>query len=110
MHGVPLGAAALLRARHLAALEPVRGALFTSLEGGSAYELVPDLDPPIDPRYREEIWIPGPVPERVERLPALIDDATREGRLTTPLSHLLSIMAIGLEECHYPRAARAASG
>ena len=27
-----------------------------------------------------------------------------EGRLTTPLSYLLSIGAVGLEECHYPRA------
>jgi hypothetical protein len=109
VHAAPLSAATLSRARQLALSQPVRGALFTSLERGAAYELVPDLEPPIDPRYREDAWIPGPVPSRVEDLPGLIDEATREGRLTTPLSYLLAIMAIGLEECHYPRANRAAS-
>jgi len=91
-------------------MRPVRGALFTSLENGTAYEMLPDLEQPIDPRYREEIWLPGPLPSRIDDLPALVDAATQEGRLTTPLSHLLAIMAIGLEECHYPRADRAASG
>jgi len=58
----------------------------------------------MDPRYREELWLEGPLPARLEDLPGLADEATRDGRLTTPLSHLLSISAIGLEECHYPRA------
>ena len=29
------------------------------------------------------------------------DAATAEGRLTTPLAHLLSMMSFGVEECHY---------
>jgi hypothetical protein len=110
VHRASLSAASLSQARRLAAQQPVRGALFSSLERGSAYELLADLEPPLDPRFREESWLPGPIASRSQELPALIDEATREGRLTTPLSHLLSIMAIGLEECHYPRAARAASG
>jgi len=110
VHAAPLSAATLSNARRLSAQRPVRGALFPSLEGGAPYEVLPDFDEPFDPRYREEVWLPGPIPSRLEDLPALIDDATREGRPTTPLSHLLSIMAIGLEECHYPRANRAASG
>ena len=44
------------------------------------------------------------LPTPLEDLPRLADEATREGRLTTPLSYLLSIGAVGLEECHYPRA------
>jgi hypothetical protein len=110
VYGAPLSAASLLQARQLAAQRPVRGALFTGLNGGDAYELLPDLPEPLDPRYREEIWIPGRLFARPEELPALVDEATKDGRLKTPLTHLLSITAIGLEECHYPRANRAARG
>jgi hypothetical protein len=95
----------LLAARQLAARIPVRGCAFHGdLGGGAAFELLPDLEPALDPRYREEIWIRGPVCAGIEDLPRLADEATRGGRLTTPLSHLLSITAVGLEECHYPRA------
>ena len=37
---------------------------------------------------------------------ASIDEATREGRLSTPLAHLLSMMAPGVEECLYAQAQR----
>jgi hypothetical protein len=95
----------LRAARQLAARIPVRGAaFFADLGGGAAFEHLPDLEAPIDPRYREEIWVSGAVCARVDDLPRLADDATAGGRLTTPLSHLLSITAVGLEECHYPRA------
>jgi hypothetical protein len=105
VHGVPPSADSLLAARRLAASIPVRAAVFCSdLGGGAAYEQLPDLDPPLDPRYREETWVAGPSPGRLEDLPRLADEATASGRLSTPLSHLLSITAIGLEECHYPRA------
>jgi len=110
VYGGPLAPASLLQARQLAAQRPVRGALFTDLKNGDAYELLPDLPEPLDPRYREERWAPGSLPARLEELPALVDDATRAGRLTSPLVHLLAISAIGLEECHYPRADRAAPG
>ena len=105
VHGAPPSVDSLLAARQLAATIPVRGAVFCGdLGGGVAYEQLPDLDPPLDPRYREEIWVAGPTPGRLEDLPRLADEATASGRLSTPLSHLLSITAIGLEECHYPRA------
>jgi len=105
VHGAPPSADSLLAARQLAATIPVRGAVFWGdLGGGAAYEQLPDLDAPLDPRYREEIWVAGPTPGRLEDLPRLTDEATASGRLSTPLSHLLSITAIGLEECHYPRA------
>jgi len=105
VHGGRPTAQSLFAARELAGLVPVRGALFAGdLGGGAAYEQVPDGPEPIDPRYREEIWIEASLPAALAELPRLCDDATRDGRLGTPLSHLLSISAIGLEECHYPRA------
>jgi hypothetical protein len=95
----------LLVARQLAARIPVRGCAFSGdLGGGAAFEHLPDLDPPLDPRYREEIWVPGAACARLDDLPRLVEEATSGGRLTSPLSHLLSITAVGLEECHYPRA------
>ena len=110
VHGGAPSPGSLLAARELAARIPVRGSVFfTDLNGGAAYEQLPDLEAPLDPRYREETWTAGAVlPSRVEDLPRLADEATRDGRLTTPLSHLLSITAVGLEECHYPRAPAAA--
>ncbi len=105
VHGTAPSPDSLFAARQVAARIPVRGALFLGdLGGGAAYERLPDLPDPVDPRYREELWLAGPPPLRLEDLPRLADEATREGRLTTPLSHLLSISAVGLEECHYPRA------
>ena len=102
--GLP-SADSLAAARDLAARVPVRGALFQGdLGGGAAWERLPDLPPPVDPRYREEPWRAGPRPTALADLPRMVDEATRDGRLTTPVSHLLSIAAIGLEECHYPRA------
>ncbi|MFL5312512.1 MAG: hypothetical protein ACJ79H_18920 [Myxococcales bacterium] len=105
VHAVPATATALLAARSLAARRAVRGALFRDhLDAGKPYELLPDLDAPLDPRYRDDVWLSGsPLPERLEDLPGLVDEATKEGRLTTPVSHLLAMVAIGLEECHYPR-------
>jgi len=105
VHAAPAAAAPLLAARALAARRPVRGALFRDhLDGGKPYELLPDLDAPLDPRYRDDVWLSGSrLPERLEDLPALVDEATKDGRLTTPVSHLLAMVAIGLEECHYPR-------
>jgi hypothetical protein len=94
----------LLAARRLAAHKPVRGALFRDdLGGGRAHEQLPDLEEALDPRYREDVWVAGAVPESLGGLVAAVDEATRDGRLTTPISHLLSMMTIGLEECHYPR-------
>jgi hypothetical protein len=105
VHGGGPSPQSLLASRQLAASTPVRGAIFgADLGGGAAYEQLPDLDAPLDPRYREEIWVAGPRPCRLEDLARLADEATASGRLSTPLSHLLSITAIGLEECHYPRA------
>jgi hypothetical protein len=104
VHAGPPSPDSLFAARQLAARVPVRGALFLGdLGGGAAYERLPDLPEPLDPRYREELWLGGTAPSRLDDLPRLVDDATRDGRPTTPLSHLLSISAIGLEECHYPR-------
>jgi len=111
VHGGTLSPQSLLAARQLAARIPVRGSVFCGdLGGGAAFEQLPDLEAPLDPRYREEAWMAGAVPLRLEDLPRLADEATRGGRLTTPLSHLLSITAVGLEECHYPRAPAAAPG
>jgi hypothetical protein len=105
VHGGGPSPQSLLASRQLAASIPVRGSIFgADLDGGAAYEQLPDLDAPLDPRYREEIWVAGPRPCRLEDLARLADEATASGRLSTPLSHLLSITAIGLEECHYPRA------
>jgi hypothetical protein len=105
VHGEPPAPASLLAARTLAARIPVRGALYLAdRAAGAAYEQLPDLEDPIDPRYREEAWVRGEAPRSLADLPRLADEATREGRPTTPLSWLLAISAIGLEECHYPRA------
>jgi hypothetical protein len=104
VHAAPPSAESLFASRRLAAERTVRSALFAeTLEAGRAHERVADCDEPLDPRYREEIWRPGPLPESLADLPRLADEATREGRLTTPLSHLLAAMGIGLEECHFPR-------
>ena len=104
VHGAPPSPASLLAARGLAARIPVRGAVFFGdLGGGAAYERLEDLEEPLDPRYREEPWVSGDLPARLADLPRLADEATRTGRPTSPISWLLSISAIGLEECHYPR-------
>ena len=83
----------------------MRGALFRGhLDGGKPHERLPDLEEPLDPRYREDTWqSAGELAGRLEDLPAIIDEDTKEGRLTSAVSHLLSMMSIGLEECHYPR-------
>jgi hypothetical protein len=103
VHGSPLNAAGLLGSRRLAAELPVRGAVFLdSLGRGAAYELLPDQPDPLDPRYREELWTASnKLPTSFDELIALTDEATSEGRLTTPLSHLLAMMGVGLEECLY---------
>jgi hypothetical protein len=105
VHAAPPSAADLLAARTLAARRPVRGALFRDhLDGGKAYEHLPDVGAALDPRYRDEVWRSAPrLPERLEDLVDLVDEETKDGRLTTPVSHLLAMIAIGLEECHYPR-------
>jgi hypothetical protein len=103
VHAAPPSPASLFASRRLAAERTVRGALFKgSLDEGRAHERASDCREPLDPRYREEIWRPGPLPQRLADLPRLADEATQEGCLTTPLSHLLAAMGIGLEECHYP--------
>jgi hypothetical protein len=101
VYGGPMNPRELREARTLAGAQPVRGALFTDLRGGAAYELLPDLPAPLDPRYREESWSTAAEPED---LVAAADAATREGRLTTAASFLLSMTAPGLEERHPPRA------
>jgi hypothetical protein len=102
VHAAPPSPGSLLASRRLAAERTVRSALFAeTLDAGRAHERVADCDEPLDPRYREEIWLPGPLPQRLADLPRLADEATKEGRLSTPLSHLLAAMGIGLEECHY---------
>ncbi|HET7787528.1 MAG TPA: hypothetical protein VFL36_16270 [Myxococcales bacterium] len=107
VHAAPLDGRALLAARRLAARGPLRSALFLDLGGGKAYERQADLEAPLDPRYREEAWTRGDgVPRALADLPAAVDEATGQGRLTTPLSHLLAAVGIGLEECHYPGAQR----
>jgi hypothetical protein len=103
VHAAPPSPASLFASRRLAAERTVRGALFAeSLGEGRAHERVADCGEPLDPRYREEMWRSGPLPQRLADLPRFADEATQEGRLTTPLSHLLAAMGIGLEECHYP--------
>ena len=99
VHGGALEPANLVAARRVAALVPIRGALFRDLRGGDAYERAPDLETPLDPRYREEGWESGAA--GLGDLPLAADAATAAGRLTTPLSHLLSLMAFGVLECHY---------
>jgi hypothetical protein len=82
----------------------VRGAVFRgSLGGGAAWEGIPDVPAPLDPRYREDAWEDGPLAASMSELPAVADAATREGRLSTPLAHLLSLFSFGVEECHYAR-------
>ena len=105
VHGGPMHPRELKQARELAALQPVRGALFTDLLRGAAYEQLPDLAPALDPRYREETWLEG---EPLKDLVQSMDAATAEGRLTTAASHLLAMTAPGLEERHPPRARAAA--
>jgi hypothetical protein len=105
VHDGPPSPSSLLAARQLAAQIPVRGALFRGgLGAGAAYEQLPDLQPPLDPRYREAAWESGTVPSTVHDLVALADEGTRGGQVLSPLAHLLSITGAGLEECHYPRA------
>lgn len=104
VHGAPPSKAPLVAARDLAGRIPVRGALFFGDPfPGAVYEHLEDLEEPLDPRYREEPWVSGEPATRLGDLPRLADEATRTGRPTSPLSWLLSISAIGLEECHYPR-------
>jgi hypothetical protein len=105
VHAASPTSAALLAARALAARRPVRGALFRDhLDRGRAYEGIPDLEAPLDPRYRDEAWSSAPrLPADPCELVALVDEQTKDGRLTTPLTHLLALVAVGLEECHYPR-------
>jgi hypothetical protein len=106
VHAGPMMPRELKQARELAALQPIRGALFTDLLRGAACEQLPDLPPALDPRYREETWTAsGPLNDLVQD----IDAATAEGRLTTAASHLLAMTAPGLEERHPPRA-RARAG
>ena len=100
VHGAPPSADSILSSRRLAAQRPVRSAVFRDhLGGGNAWERLPDLEPPLDPRYRDETW--RPEPSSITNLPAAADAATAKGRLTSPLVHLLSMMAFGVEECHY---------
>jgi hypothetical protein len=101
VHGGPLTAPDLLEVRKLAASRPVRGALFADLCGGAAYEELSDLPPPLDPRFRVEAWRPDDSTP-TETLVQSIDRVTQKGRLTTPLSFLLSLMAPGVAERHSP--------
>jgi hypothetical protein len=104
VHPSPLRADLLREARELASRRPVRGALFRDhLDGGRPYERVGDSGPPVDPRYREEVWTSSSsLPGSLADLPRLADEATRGGFLTTPVSYLLSATAIGIAECHAP--------
>jgi len=104
VHTSPLRAETLREARLLAARRPIRAALFRDhLDRGRPYEEVADLQPPLDPRYREEIWVAaGALPLSPWDLVSLSDQATGGGFLTTPVSHLLSATAIGMEECLAP--------
>src|SRR5258706_2477381 len=99
VHGAPPSPESILSSRKLAAGRPVRSAVFRDHLGAArAWERLPDLEPPFDPRYRDETWQPGPA---ASSLVELADAATAEGRLTTPLAHLLSMMSFGVGECHY---------
>jgi hypothetical protein len=88
----PLGVRELCEARKAAAAQPIRGAVFSDLQQGIARERAPDLPAPLDPRYREEVWVPG-------SQALSIDDATRAGRCTTAAAHLLSLTVPGIVEC-----------
>jgi hypothetical protein len=99
VHGAPPSAESIVFSRRLAAQRPVRGAIFRDhLEKGSPWERLPDLEPPLDPRYRDDAWTAAPVSAP---LVAHVDAATAKGRLTSPLVYLLSMMSFGVEECHY---------
>ena len=104
VYATPLRTDDLREARALASRRAIRGALFKGdLGSGKPFERVGDLPMPLDPRYREDAWIPSPsVPLAAWDLPRFADEATRSGALTTPVSHLLSATAIGMEECHPP--------
>jgi hypothetical protein len=105
VHDAPPSPGSLLSARQLAARIPVRGALFRrGPGGGAAYEQLPDLEAPLDPRYREGTWEAGRLPAAMKELVALADQGTESGQPIPPLAHLLAITAVGLEECHYRRA------
>ena len=104
VYATPLRAGDLREARALASRRAIRGAAFKGdLDGGRPFERTGDLPAPLDPRYREEVWASAPtLPLSVRDLPRFADEATRGGVLTTPVSHLLSATAIGMEECHPP--------
>jgi hypothetical protein len=104
VYATPLRAGDLREARALASCRAIRGALFQGdVDGGRPFERTEDLPAPLDPRYREEVWLSSPaLPLSARDLPRLADEATRDGALTTPVSHLLSATAIGMEECHPP--------
>jgi hypothetical protein len=106
VHGAPPSPRSLLGARQLAASKAVRGAAFLDhLDRGRSYEVLPDLPAPQDPRYREEVWLrSGAAALHLGDLARSVDEATAQGRLTTPVSHLLSLTAVGMEECHAPPA------
>lgn len=87
----------LAEARRVAAVHPLAGALYLRVRG-SAYERLPaKISPPRDPRYREDEWSvdlgasSGPLLEDVSA-------ATKLGKLSTPLSHLLAHMRVGFGE------------
>jgi hypothetical protein len=106
VHGAPPDAETIVASRRLAAIRPVRGAVFRgNLAGGRPWEALPDFAEPLDPRYRDETWDDGALPQSLDALPAAVDAQTAEGRLSTPLVFLLSMMAFGVEECHYAPAA-----
>jgi len=104
VYATPLRTEDLREARALASRRAIRGALFKGdLGSGKPFERAGDLPAPLDPRYREDAWISSPsVPLAAWDLPRFADEATRSGALTTPVSHLLSATAIGMEECHPP--------
>lgn len=105
VHGSAPSPESITATRHLAAQRPVRGALFSpDLGGGRAWEGLPDFDDPIDPRYRDDLWTEGPIAAALAGLPARADEATAEGRPSTPLGWLLSMMAFGVEEYCYAKA------
>jgi len=104
VYATPLRVTDLREARALASRRAIRGASFQGdLDGGRPFERTSDLPAPLDPRYREDVWLASPaLPLSARDLPGLADEATRGGVLTTPVSHLLSATAIGMEECLAP--------
>lgn len=90
-----LSATLLAETRAVAAMHPIAGALFSRVRGG-AYERLPArLGAPRDPRYREDEWI---APDGDGDFIDSVTAATKYGRLTTPLSHLLAHMRVGFGE------------